>query len=603
MPHEIKRSAHVELDKPAAKIPKLSFASIPAPASATVEDADDDDAPAEAYDDEDARFLGGGISNEQAEAIDYINQRDADDADEELIAPAIDATYVKRKLASARKALGKNEKQRARFGDDPARFMESEGELDQEVRQLEFLSEAPQLYPVAVASGLFELCTELLGHENADIACAAIELLKECTDENVQIEADEMLDFLKSMDAAQVFPALVHNLARLDEKIQQEEEAYYSILVILENVSNMDVGYKRKLFSDTRLCSILLARMQQKEEKGKLDIARNKQYAAEVLSLLVSDTTSQQNAALCIQMQGVEAMLLCLAPYRKHSPAKNSVEEEFLENCFDILCCLVAQQAGKDDFIEQEGVGLMERLMTDTKAAKQAKHRAIEVLDFACGSWHGGAVCFAVVQAGLLKHLFAVFMKTTEASVQRSLLSLFASFFRTLNPGEAERFRVLNKFGEKQRSKLIHLCNVHKRLHAQRQAVQAKIVRAEAARPAQMTALERQEYDLVNLMSLMDEGGLDALQLCDTVLAWLAIEDAEMRMVISAQLDEASLTFESISQTLREMSAGLEDAIKEAAAEVTRDADERAREAQLEREMVETLIMSLDEHVSSKGSN
>lgn len=71
---------------------------------------------------------------------------------------------------------------RIKHADAPERFMDSEVDLDEAVRQLQAVASAPELYPELVRLGAVPEVVNLLGHENGDLAASVAELLRELTD-------------------------------------------------------------------------------------------------------------------------------------------------------------------------------------------------------------------------------------------------------------------------------------------------------------------------------------------------------------------------------------------------------------------------------------
>lgn len=96
----------------------------------------------------------------------------------------------------------------------------------------------------------------------------------------------------------------------------------------------------------------LLSRIQQKETP----VSQNKQYAAEIQAILLQ--SSAKNREKFLSLEGVDVILQILSQYRKRDPEKDSDEEEYVENLFDCLICLVDEDAGKNKFLEAEGVEL-----------------------------------------------------------------------------------------------------------------------------------------------------------------------------------------------------------------------------------------------------
>lgn len=79
-----------------------------------------------------------------------------------------------------------------RYVDAPEKFMESEADLDEEIKHLLSLTQAPQLYPEIVKLGSVPSLVSLLSHENTDIVIDAIDLINELTDEDVGTSEDDL---------------------------------------------------------------------------------------------------------------------------------------------------------------------------------------------------------------------------------------------------------------------------------------------------------------------------------------------------------------------------------------------------------------------------
>lgn len=123
---------------------------------------------------------------------------------------------LKRRLISLQKKLDENEILRAKFPDNPDRFIASEVDLDEELKFLAPISAFPELLkPFRELSGDRILCA-LLSHSNPDIALAVVEILVELTDPEVLGDStrDFMLHLLTEYDFLSV---LADNLERLKE--------------------------------------------------------------------------------------------------------------------------------------------------------------------------------------------------------------------------------------------------------------------------------------------------------------------------------------------------------------------------------------------------
>lgn len=135
-------------------------------------------------------------------------------------------------------------------------------------------------------------------------------------------------------------------------------------------------------------------------------MSQNKQYAAEVLAILLQSSSS--NRKKFIELDGIDSILQILSSYRKRDPAKDSDEEEFAENLFDSLICLVEEDSGKTKFVEAEGIELALIML---KEGKFSKPRALRVLDHALGGVGGAPACERLVEAAGLKTVFGMFLK------------------------------------------------------------------------------------------------------------------------------------------------------------------------------------------------
>ena len=74
---------------------------------------------------------------------------------------------------------------RMKYGDAPEKFLDSEVDLDEEVRRLGAVAGSPHLYPDLVQAGVLPSLLALLAHDNGDIAAAVLDLLRELTDADV----------------------------------------------------------------------------------------------------------------------------------------------------------------------------------------------------------------------------------------------------------------------------------------------------------------------------------------------------------------------------------------------------------------------------------
>lgn len=174
----------------------------------------------------------------------------------------------------------------------------------------------------------------------------------------------------------------------------------------MENLSSQ-TALAEKIGQDATVLHWILSRIQQKE----LPVSQNKQYSAEILAILLQ--SSSKNREKFIGLHGVDIILQLLSQYRKRDPEKDSDEEEYVENLFDSLICLVDEDSGKDKFIEAEGIELAQIMLREGKFSKP---RALRVLDHTFGGTGGAPACERLIEAAGLRTIFGMFMKKVDSS-------------------------------------------------------------------------------------------------------------------------------------------------------------------------------------------
>lgn len=177
---------------------------------------------------------------------------------------------------------------------------------------------------------------------------------------------------------------------------------------MLENLSSRTT-IAETLGRDPPFLPWLLQRIQKKERI----ISQNKQYAAEILAILLQSSSS--NRTRFIDLEGVDILLQVLSPYRKRDPAKGTEEEEYVENLFDSQTCCVDEPNGKTKFLEAEGIELCLIMLRE---GKMSKPRALRLLDHALGGPDGAACCEKLVEAAGLKVVFNAFMKKVTVTAK-----------------------------------------------------------------------------------------------------------------------------------------------------------------------------------------
>lgn len=78
-----------------------------------------------------------------------------------------------------------NLEMRTRYADEPQKFMESELDLDEEVKKLMAIAGSPELYPDFLRTNTVETLLTLLTHQNTDIVADVIGVFEDLTDADV----------------------------------------------------------------------------------------------------------------------------------------------------------------------------------------------------------------------------------------------------------------------------------------------------------------------------------------------------------------------------------------------------------------------------------
>ncbi|KAL8986315.1 MAG: hypothetical protein Q9205_000201 [Flavoplaca limonia] len=536
------------------KVPKVSpSGGSKSNEKATVEDEEDNDDDIEAgpalppdevedgIGDEDGRFFGGGITSGTAEALNYIDEQDEGDGLLTIgckTVEKIDASWLRKVALNFERRISRNSELRAKFEDDPQKFMGSEADLDADVKALSILSDHPDLYGDFAKLGCVASLVSLLAHENTDIAIDAIEIIKELTDEDVEAEQAQWDLLVDAMLDADLLNLLYGNVQRLEEANESDRAGLYHVLAVLENLSSR-TAVAESLGQNTSFIPWLLKRVQQKEPV----VSQNKQYSAELLAILLQ--SSSQNRSLFLGLDGIDILLQVLSFYRKRDPMKGTEEEEYMENVFDSVTCCLDDTDGKIKFLEAEGIELCLIMLRE---GKMSKPRALRLLDHALGGLEGGPCCQKLVEAAGLKAIFTAFMKKVHDSrTTEHLLGILASMLRSLPSNSAERIRLLAKFVEKDYEKLDRTMKIRREYAAKVAAVDQDIQREKS----RLSTQEQDERGDEWLSRRMD-AGLYALRTADVVLGWLVAEDEGAKRRIQGLLADRDQSLDVVRATLQE---------------------------------------------------
>ncbi|WVN86043.1 uncharacterized protein L203_101201 [Cryptococcus depauperatus CBS 7841] len=474
--------------------------------------------------DEEGRFFGGGLNVEQEQILDIF-----DKAGPEEGSSALDLPSLRRQLAKFERTVTKNAEQRGKWPDDPSRFIDSESDLDASIKLLLPLTQNPPLfYPELIKAGTLPLLTNLLSHENTDIAMDVVEVIQELTDEDVGAEVDD-----------------------LEGGEGNEERASKTRIAIGELIDEL---LNNSLFE---LLVSNLGRLDEKEDADSQDCGNDytlNMYASEILAILLQES---REIVMRVNQEGLDIMLQVLSQYLKKDPT-DSEEIEFMENIFGCICSCLAQPEMKTAFLEAEGVELMVMMM---KEKKLAKTRAIKVLDYALQSEDGCASCIRFVEALGLKTLFSAFMgkgnskskhnATSTIEDEEHMLGILASLFTNLESDTAPRIRLIAKFVESGYEKVERLLELREGAEGRLGPVIKEISHERQVMEANKEEVTEQEETEWYLRKI--DAGLATLQSADYVLAWVCMEDDGAMTHARLLLSRKGLSFNHVIGVLQEL--------------------------------------------------
>ncbi|KAG2181976.1 hypothetical protein INT43_006902 [Umbelopsis isabellina] len=505
----------------------------------------------EADEEEGGRFYGGGLTDEQRRMLELVDEIDAEEPE------ALDAATVKKYILRFEKAINKNQEQRVKYPDNPEKFMESEADLDEEIKNLLSLTQAPQHYHELVNLGSVPSLLSLLSHENTDIALDAIELLNELTDEDVgpgedfadEEKAETIIEsikiFVDALIENQLPELLVQNLQRLDENEAADRQGVFNILSVFENLVSVFPRHSEHIVAKTDLLPWLLKRINTKVYDS------NRGYACEIIAILLQD--SRDNRVKFGELGGIDVLLRVLSAYKRKDPADDD-EAEMMENFFTSLCSALAEPEIKKLFLEGEGVELMLIMIKQV----MSRIRAVKVLDYALSTPAGTGNCYRFVESFGLKTLFSMFMRKgikklkkaykaySESEEEEHLLGIIISLFKNLPQDDVQQLRLVQKFSEDNYEKVDRLFDLLDQYEARDKAVQQEI------------ATEKEELDEEDLEEMEDQfyirrldAGLFTLQRVYLTIHIVCEENDGAR-------DHATMLLKRRDMTLSDLSAFIE---------------------------------------------
>lgn len=313
------------------------------------------------------------------------NERiDENDDNEDIGDGEVTPDMLKHMIMQLEKKINKNQEMRLKYSDRPEEFMDSELDLDDEIRKFNAISTTPALFADFVRLGATASFMSLLCHDNEDISSDVLRLFVEYTSvddstslEEIRYAAMLVDDLLKN----KAFELLTQNMTRASAKLSELLSSETSAAATAEAkvADPEDVRDKQEIIVNTltcfdncveiagapvrkRLCEIdalpqfLLDKvLEYSRDLAELDDIGS--YACELLSIVVNqDPEAQQRVG---ELDGIELLLQAVNNVKHVKKPKSPEDEEFIENIFNTLCSLLLDPKNQSRFTESEGINLM----------------------------------------------------------------------------------------------------------------------------------------------------------------------------------------------------------------------------------------------------
>ncbi|UMM10923.1 hypothetical protein L5515_000464 [Caenorhabditis briggsae] len=483
---------------------------------------------------------------------------------------ALDEAQVKKLVSQLEKKTRINREQRVKNPDDPKKFMESEIELDKAIQEMHSLASQPDLYETFVEVNGVEVLLQLLGHENTDIVCATLSLLRELTDDDVINEgedgAEELIESLKSGSIITTLSACVE---RLDESIKDEADGVHNALGVIDNM----IGFRVEITEDCVKHGFMVWLLKRCFQKGAFDA--NKMFASELLSVILQSSDNAK-AKLTEKVDGIDILLRAIAVFKKNDPA--SVDErEYMENLFNSLCASLMHPPNRKKFLDGEGLQLMNLMLREKKQARQS---ALKVLNHATSGEEGIENCNKLVEMLGLRTIFPLFMRTPSKTKRKDttpdeheehVCTILSSLLAACS--ETHRQRIVQKFVEHEHEKVDRAVELFLKYKEKVQRFELK-----KKRQAQEPSTSEDDPDSAYLDKM--DNGLYTLQRLTLILGEVAVS------MESARLREEKLFQMKLSNNRLDMLLG--PIIQEYA-------DNLGDDATLEQERVMVMLTKIEE--------
>jgi len=497
---------------------------------------------------------------------------------------------VRSALSSLQKSLDRNQMKRAQRSDDPSHFMESEVALYEHISTLKAIAADPvRLY------GHVELDTiwALLVHENIDIVVAVVSVLLEWMEVdlvNSEGEVVEGMAKLASRIAKDGADYLVGNLGRLESATESDAvgKGPDDILSLFDTLLEMDIecqtttgnglSIAASLTNDGNLLGWLFS---------KMDSASIGQRALEVLTSLLSreevhakypnmaklkpyestvaEDDSNPNSK---PIDGIEALLQIIGPFRKRQPTTVEEQEQLENACIILQSCLTFSRCNVQAFLDGQGIELVIRCL---KEKVYAGGVCLKLLYFSGNHADYKKACETLVEKGFLRYALPLWMgkyvpnNTNGLSKSKkpsrswtsniktacgNILYALAKHLDDSSPQDAKA-RFLTKFTQAECCKyLVNLCLKYDE--------KARLAEYDFYREVEDDDMDEEEATLGALEAKLSAGG-DQLHKVVTIAAFCCIGSKKCHEHILNSLEESKASVTLISKNLAEFISVLDE--------------------------------------------
>ncbi|KAJ9473471.1 Beta-catenin-like protein 1-like protein [Diplonema papillatum] len=299
---------------------------------------------------------------------------------------------VKKLLAGLKHKITVNIEKRDLHADEALRFVDSEVDLDEELQEFRVLATMPGDFDTAVRLGTSATLMQLLIHDNLDIVGSVVKVLQELTDPALVEEEPDCIVLARDLVKQGVIPNILRVLQRLEDTAaispddsDDQEDSGLACLGIIENL--IDVLPEEAFADDlhdattrTAVAYIFRTLLNQKQRYNAM-----KGYCAEIVSTILQQYSKVAAGMTLFKVDregllkgdasdlvdGVRALVQCLAVYRKAREECTDDEIEYIENIFDCLCACLMHPAGQKAFDAAHGIALLLMLAVPKKKKKK----------------------------------------------------------------------------------------------------------------------------------------------------------------------------------------------------------------------------------------